>query len=101
MSRRATCGPRSSGRSTHTAPSPLADRKGTQLGVRSPVRPVVADIDSRRIERILRNLVSNAIEHGEGRPVEITVGANDTAVAVTVHDHGVGLRPGEAALVFT
>ncbi|MGW5241415.1 MtrAB system histidine kinase MtrB [Monashia sp. NPDC004114] len=79
----------------------LAARKGTSLVLNMPSLPVVADMDSRRIERILRNLVSNAIEHGEGRPVEVTVGANDTAVAVTVRDHGVGLRPGEAALVFT
>ena len=79
----------------------LAARKGTQLVVNSPTSPVVADMDSRRIERILRNLVSNAIEHGEGKPIEITIGSNDNAVAVTVRDHGVGLRPGEAALVFT
>jgi two-component system, OmpR family, sensor histidine kinase MtrB len=79
----------------------LASRKGTTLIVRTPPSPVVADMDSRRIERILRNLVSNAIEHGEGKPVEMTIGYNDTAVAVTVRDHGVGLRPGEAALVFT
>ena len=31
----------------------------------------------------------------------MTIGYNDSAVAVTVRDHGVGLRPGEAALVFT
>ena len=52
------------------------------------------------MERILRNLVVNAVEHGEARPVEITVAGNETAVAVVVRDHGVGLRPGEAALVF-
>jgi two-component system sensor histidine kinase MtrB len=79
----------------------LAARKGTRLVVNTPAEPVIADMDSRRIERILRNLVSNAIEHGEGKPVEVTIGYNDTAVAVTVRDHGVGLRPGEAALVFT
>ena len=79
----------------------LASRKGTRLVVNTPTAPVVADMDSRRIERILRNLVSNAIEHGEGKPVEVTIGYNDSAVAVTVRDHGVGLRPGEAALVFT
>ncbi|GAA2489636.1 MtrAB system histidine kinase MtrB [Terrabacter carboxydivorans] len=79
----------------------LAARKGTQLVVNAPTSPVVADMDSRRIERILRNLVANAVEHGEGKPVEVTIGANDSAVAVTVRDHGVGLRPGEAALVFT
>ncbi|HET8594635.1 MAG TPA: MtrAB system histidine kinase MtrB [Intrasporangium sp.] len=79
----------------------LAERKGSELVLEQPDEPVVADMDSRRIERILRNLVSNAVEHGEGRPIEITLGQNDSAVAVTVRDHGIGLRPGEAALVFT
>ena len=32
-----------------------------------PDTPGVAEVDTRRIERILRNLVVNAIEHGEGR----------------------------------
>jgi two-component system sensor histidine kinase MtrB len=79
----------------------LAARKGTELVVTQPAKPVIAEMDSRRIERVLRNLISNAIEHGEGQPVEVRVGANDSAVAVTVRDHGVGLRPGEAGLVFT
>jgi two-component system sensor histidine kinase MtrB len=59
-----------------------------------------AEVDARRVQRILGNLVVNALEHSEGRPVEIAVAANDSAVAVTVRDHGVGLRPGEASLVF-
>ncbi len=46
----------------------LAARKGTRLVVHEPDEPVIAEIDSRRIERMLRNLVSNAIEHGEGLP---------------------------------
>ncbi|HET7400011.1 MAG TPA: MtrAB system histidine kinase MtrB [Intrasporangium sp.] len=81
--------------------APLAERKGSTISVHEPPEPVIADIDVRRIERILRNLVSNAIEHGEGRPVEVSLGSNESAVAVSVRDHGVGLRPGEAALVFT
>ena len=70
--------------------TPLADRRGvaleTDLG-----RPVVADIDPRRVERILRNLLHNAVEHAEGRPVRVRVGADVRAVAVTVRDHGVGM----------
>ncbi len=70
--------------------TPLADRRGvaleTDLG-----RPVVADIDPRRVERILRNLLHNAVEHAEGRPVRVRVGADVQAVAVTVRDHGVGM----------
>ena len=59
-----------------------------------------AEVDPRRVERIVRNLVANAVDHGEGRPVDITLAGDEHAVAVVVRDHGVGLRPGEAALVF-
>jgi two-component system, OmpR family, sensor histidine kinase MtrB len=44
--------------------------------------------------------VVNAIEHGEGRPIDVRLAADDQAVAIAVRDRGVGLRPGEGALVF-
>jgi two-component system sensor histidine kinase MtrB len=78
----------------------LAERQGSDLIVDAPPAPVRVEMDPRRVERILRNLVGNAIEHGNGRPVVIAVRADDRAAAVTVRDHGVGLRPGEASLVF-
>jgi len=52
------------------------------------------------VERILRNLLVNAVEHGEGRDVVVTVAADLGAAAVAVRDHGVGLAPGEEQLVF-
>lgn len=60
----------------------------------------VVEMDPRRVRRILRNLVGNAIEHGEHQPVEITVVQNDTAVAVSVYDHGLGMRPEHVERVF-
>ncbi len=78
----------------------LAERKGSRITVSDPGIPCEATYDPRRVERVLRNLVVNAIEHGEGKPLEIRVGGNDNAVAVVVRDHGVGLRPGESGLVF-
>lgn len=57
--------------------------------------------DARRVERIVRNLVANAIDHAEGGPVEIRAASTEQAIAVSVRDYGVGLRPGEAELVFT
>jgi two-component system sensor histidine kinase MtrB len=80
--------------------APLAERTGCVLNVIAPDEPCVVDVDARRIDRVLRNLVLNAVEHGEGRPVDITIAADDDAVAVAVRDHGVGLRPGESSLVF-
>lgn len=78
----------------------LSARRGSRLDVIPTDGPCVAEIDPRRVERILRNLVANAIEYGEGRPVTVELGVNAKAVAVSVRDAGVGLRPGEAALVF-
>jgi two-component system sensor histidine kinase MtrB len=82
--------------------SALAARRGSDLVLRL-ARPddVLLDADPRRVERILRNLVANAVEHGEGLPIEITVHADDNAVAVVVRDHGVGLQPGDASRVFS
>ncbi|MFD1321617.1 MtrAB system histidine kinase MtrB [Micromonospora sonneratiae] len=78
----------------------LASRVGVPLELHLPDAPVIAEVDPRRVERILRNLVGNAVEHGEGRPVEVTLAADETAVAITVRDRGVGLKPGEEKLVF-
>ncbi len=61
---------------------------------------MIAEVDSRRVERILRNLIGNAVEHGEKKPVLVTLAMDESAVAVTVRDHGVGLKTGEEKLVF-
>jgi two-component system sensor histidine kinase MtrB len=79
---------------------PLAGRAGALLDAVLPEEPVIAEVDPRRVERILRNLIGNAVEHGEGRPVCVRLGVDECAVAVTVRDRGVGLRAGEEKLVF-
>jgi two-component system sensor histidine kinase MtrB len=80
--------------------SAVADSVGVRIEVHVPETPVIAEVDPRRAERVLRNLVGNAIEHGEGQPVVVTLAVDDRAVAVTVRDHGIGLKPGEEKLVF-
>ncbi len=79
----------------------LADDSGVELLVDLPEHEVIAEVDARRVERILRNLIANAIDHAEHKPVRIRMAADDDTVAVTVRDHGVGLRPGEEKLVFS
>jgi two-component system sensor histidine kinase MtrB len=78
---------------------PLAP-PGSALELVSPTTPCIAECDPRRVERVLRNLVVNALEHGNGAPIVVTTAADEGAVAVSVRDHGVGLKPGESALVF-
>jgi two-component system sensor histidine kinase MtrB len=78
----------------------LAERRGCRIEFRLPIEPTMVEMDRRRVERILRNLLVNAVEHGEGRDVVVTVAADKGAAAVAVRDHGVGLAPGEEQLVF-
>jgi len=79
---------------------PLAASKQTPIQVELPPRPVEAEIDAKRIERLIVNLISNAIEHGEGRPIRIEVGENNQAVAVCVTDSGVGMSKQQLERIF-
>jgi two-component system sensor histidine kinase MtrB len=78
----------------------LAERRGTRIEFRLPAEPCVAEADRVRVERILRNLLVNAVEHGEGKEAVVTVAGDRDAVAVCVRDYGVGLGRGEEQLVF-
>jgi two-component system, OmpR family, sensor histidine kinase MtrB len=78
----------------------LAERRGTKIDFRLPAEPCIAEVDRRRVERILRNLLLNAVEHGEDKDVVVTAAMDSAAVAVSVRDFGVGLAPGEEQLVF-
>ncbi|MCI2237887.1 MtrAB system histidine kinase MtrB [Paenibacillus sp. TRM 82003] len=78
----------------------LAERRGSTVLVSEPASPCTAEVDARRIERVLRNLLGNAVEHGESRPIEVTVVCDESAVAVGVRDHGVGLAPSHLLRVF-
>jgi two-component system sensor histidine kinase MtrB len=78
----------------------LAERRSCRIEFQLPAEPCLVEMDRRRVERILRNLLCNAVEHGEGRDVVVAAAADRDAVAVAVRDFGVGLASGEEHLVF-
>ncbi|HET7734716.1 MAG TPA: MtrAB system histidine kinase MtrB [Nocardioidaceae bacterium] len=78
----------------------LAEARGTHVVVRTGPRPVVAEVDVRRVERIVRNLVTNAIDYAESRDVVVFLDSNEHATALAVRDYGVGLKPGDEVRVF-
>ncbi|MCL2090534.1 MAG: MtrAB system histidine kinase MtrB [Micrococcales bacterium] len=83
-----------------TSIEPLAERKGSRLVVWLPEEPVVADIDPRRVARIVRNLMVNAVEHADGTVVQLDMAADAQAVAVRVRDRGVGMDADQVEHVF-
>ncbi|WP_425256344.1 MULTISPECIES: MtrAB system histidine kinase MtrB [unclassified Pseudarthrobacter] len=80
--------------------APVAAEYGSTIVLNTAASEIIVEADDRRIERIVRNLVLNAVEHGEGKPVTVTVAANEAAVAIAVRDQGIGMEPAEAARVF-
>jgi two-component system, OmpR family, sensor histidine kinase MtrB len=85
----------------------LAEKRKVELVVEAPDHPCLAEADVRRVERVVRNLVTNAIDHAhpDGKRtgiarVVIRVDGDEQAAAIAVRDYGVGLAPGESAMGF-
>jgi two-component system sensor histidine kinase MtrB len=78
----------------------LAEKHGTDVRIVAPGGYSPVDMDPRRVRRIVRNLLGNAIEHGEGRPIVVTVDSDQRSVAVGVRDFGLGMRPDDVERVF-
>jgi two-component system sensor histidine kinase MtrB len=78
----------------------LAGSKGSELRLVAPGGYFEAEVDARRIRRILLNLLGNAIDHGEGEPIVVYVDSDSDAVAIAVRDYGVGMTPAAMERVF-
>ncbi|PZE31168.1 sensor histidine kinase [Curtobacterium sp. MCLR17_042] len=79
---------------------PLAERAGIDLQLATPGGHTTMRLDAKRVRRILRNLVGNAVEHGDAKPVQVVVDSDARTVAIAVRDQGVGMPPEDAARVF-
>ena len=82
-----------------SATSPIALQRGVTVRIEDD-GVFMVEADARRLERVVRNLVANAIDHAEGTDVVLRLGSDGSATALTVRDRGVGLQPGQSAMVF-
>jgi two-component system sensor histidine kinase MtrB len=77
-----------------------AKQRDVEIRIDSPHEEVLIDGDLRRIERIMRNLLGNAIDHAEGNPVDITINGGESSVSISVRDYGVGIAANHLERVF-
>jgi two-component system sensor histidine kinase MtrB len=82
-----------------SATAPMALQRGVPVRVEAE-GTCLAEVDVRRVERVIRNLVANAIDYADSTGVVVRLATDDKAVALTVRDHGVGLQPGQSSMVF-
>ncbi len=78
----------------------LSEQHGSDVRLVAPGGYSPVDMDPRRVRRVVRNLLGNAIEHGEGRPIVVTVDSDQNAVAIGVRDFGLGMSAADAERVF-
>lgn len=57
--------------------------------------------DRQRLDRVLTNLVSNALKFGGGKPVEVRVEQDAHRARLIVRDHGTGIPPEAQQRLFT
>ena len=78
----------------------VAKERKTEIYVKSNQPQVMVKADIRRVERILRNLLANAIDHSEELQIDVQIVASDHDVAVGVRDYGIGLDENALTRVF-
>jgi len=70
---------------------PQVEAKGLKLTVDAPLDLPQISIDRLQIERVLNNLVTNALRHTKNGEIKISAEQRENQVAVSVHDTGSGI----------
>ncbi|GAA4411701.1 hypothetical protein GCM10023089_27470 [Quisquiliibacterium transsilvanicum] len=83
------------------AQRPTFEQHRLRLHWQRPAQPIEVDADPALVDQILSNLIDNACAHtpGGGR-IDLSVGASDDTVTLTVADDGMGISPQALPRVF-
>jgi signal transduction histidine kinase len=69
--------------------------------VRVPEHPVIIEADADRLQRVLENLINNAIKYSpDGGAVEVSVEVDGGEAILLVRDHGIGISPDALPRIF-
>jgi two-component system, OmpR family, sensor histidine kinase MtrB len=78
----------------------VAKENGTKISFTPDTSEILITADARRVERILRNLLNNAVDHADSKPIDVYLEYNENDIAVAVRDYGVGMDENSLLRVF-
>jgi PAS domain S-box-containing protein len=79
---------------------PVAARAGLSMEVRCPQTSRPVNVDPDMLERIVLNLLSNALKYTVEGGIEVAVDETDAGIAVSVSDTGTGIAEEDRTRVF-
>lgn len=80
----------------------LLERQRFEVEIQIPDTPVFAYADKEALQRILKNLIDNAIRHGgDGRYLSLRLTPSNGKSIIEIEDHGHGISPQQQKQIFT
>jgi two-component system osmolarity sensor histidine kinase EnvZ len=74
--------------------------EGTELLLHRNDPPCVYFADAVALERVLSNLLKNAVQYGSGKPIDVNLNCSDEEVAIEICDRGPGIPVDQLEAVF-
>jgi response regulator RpfG family c-di-GMP phosphodiesterase/signal transduction histidine kinase len=78
----------------------VCQRKGIELKREIPEDSIEAYLDQEKVERILSNLLRNAVKFTDGGSITVGLTADRDTIIVTVADSGIGIPPDRLSSIF-
>ncbi|MDH3778985.1 MAG: ATP-binding protein [Gammaproteobacteria bacterium] len=75
-------------------------RDGAELRLHCNDPPCVYFADPVALERVLANLMKNAAQHGDDKPIDVTLFCSEKAVSIDICDRGPGIPADQVEAVF-
>lgn len=80
----------------------LLEQKQFEVDIQMPDTPVYACTDHEALQRILKNLIDNAIRHGgDGKYISLRLTTSKGKSIIEIEDHGTGMSPQQQKQIFT
>ncbi|HYO54201.1 HAMP domain-containing sensor histidine kinase, partial [Archangium sp.] len=73
---------------------------GSQVTLHTPSEPILGCWDAARLDQVLMNLLGNSTRYGQGRPITVSVRADNDQAWVSVRDEGIGIAPEDLDRIF-
>ena len=79
----------------------LLEQKQFEVNIQIPDTPIFAYTDNEALQRILKNLIDNAIRHGgDGKYLSLRLTTSNGNSIIEIEDHGNGMSPQQQKQIF-